>query len=238
MYSKYSLARGENTVVSGCTFADDILQQVDDCWKIKDNKLKRIIWAPHHSILPTDALNYSNFLEVAEPMLELAKKYADKVQFAFKPHPRLLDKLYKLDNWGVKKADSYYQQWAQLPNTMYVSGNYVSLFKYSDAMIHDCSSFTGEYLFTHKPVMYLTKADHLDFMNEFGRLCFEQHYKGNSISDVEAFIQNVVIGGDDFMRTNREQFYKNYLQPPHGRNVAQNMYFEFTREISNHACKA
>ena len=228
IYQKYTFAKENNRVVVGCTFADDLNNASENIeWKNKDKNIKRIIWAPHHSILPSDLLNYSNFLEIAESMLQLAERYKDKIQIAFKPHPRLLDKLYKLEGWGVEKADKYYQAWADGENTMLVSGSYASLFKTSDAMIHDCSSFTGEYLYTGKPVMYLAKEDHLDFMNEFGRLCFEQHYKGRTINDVEWFINEVVIKGNDTMKTRRKQFYRDYLMPPNNRSVAENMYSEF-----------
>lgn len=232
IFQKYTYAKDNNRVVVGCTFADDLKNATDDvAWKNKDKSILRIIWAPHHSILASDLLNYSNFLDIAEPMLKLAKRYKDKIQIAFKPHPRLLDKLYKLEGWGIEKADSYYQAWASGSNTMLVNGSYASLFKSSDAMIHDCSSFTGEYLYTGKPVMYLAKDDHIDFMNAFGRFCFEQHYKGRTIDDVEYFINEVVIKGNDTMKKSREQFYQDYLIPPNNRSVSENMYLEFLDQL-------
>jgi len=91
---------GENIIISGFPLVDDFIdtsRNVKDIWKIKDIFFKRIIWAPHHSIMEGDALNYSNFLTIADKMLKLAEKYKDEVQFAFKPHPRLQDKLYHLE---------------------------------------------------------------------------------------------------------------------------------------------
>ena len=52
--------------------------------------------------------------------------------------------------------------------------------------------------------------------NAFGKQSFEQHYRGHSVEDVENFIQNVVVKGDDPMRVQREQFYEEYLKPKDG----------------------
>lgn len=235
MYAKYSLGKGKNNVVSGCSFADDISNcKEDNTWKDKGTQKYRIIWAPHHSILSSDLLDYSNFLDLAGPMLDLADKYKDMVQFAFKPHPRLIDKLYKTKGWGVEKTNNYYNEWATRPNTMYISGDYASLFKYSDALIHDCGAFTAEYLYAQKPVFYIVKSEssHYLSLNEFGRLCFDQHYKGHSIEDIEAFIENVVIKGNDPLKEGRKSFYHQYLCPPNNRSVAENMYSEFVSLIN------
>ena len=114
---------------------------------------------------------------------------------------------------------------------MFENGSYAALFKSSDAMIHDCSTFTGEYLFTGNPVLYLAKEDHVDYMNEFGLLCFNQHYKGRTIEEVDRFIKEVVINSKDPMKKQREEFYNQYLLPPNNRSVAENMYAEFVNPI-------
>ena len=115
---KYQVNKGENVCVVGHPLADYLIwpkQPLNDAvWKIQDDSLKRVIWAPHHSILKSDALDYSNFLLIAEDMLKLAKEYSDKIQFAFKPHPVLKRKLYVLNEWGQEKTDAYYLNSAAL----------------------------------------------------------------------------------------------------------------------------
>ena len=226
---RYSLAKGKNVVVSGFPLYDQLLSSIPDysIWKNQSNKCRRIIWAPHHSILKDDHLNYSNFLEIAELMLEFAKKYEDKIQIAFKPHPVLKRKLYKYEGWGVERTDYYYNEWATGKNTILADGDYVNLFLTSDAMIHDSSSFSGEYLYTLKPVMYITKADHLDHLEAFGALCYNMHYKGYGMKDVKSFVDEVVIKGNDYMYNQRKNFYVKYLMPPQNQRVADNMFNEF-----------
>ena len=224
---------GRNLVASGYPLADTLLSLdfSEGQWKVQDTKLKRVIWAPHHSILDSDFLNYSNFLEIAEDMLKLTDKYKDTIQFAFKPHPVLKRKLYKLDGWGEEKTDAYYNQWACSENTTLVEGDYVDLFKSSDSLIHDCSTFTAEYLYTKKPVMYLSKPGKIDCFNEFGKKCYEQHYIGHSVADIDRFLQSVVLEGNDTMKEARDCFFSQYLMPPKGKSVAQNMYDEFEKAL-------
>ena len=57
-----------------------------DPWKEQSINKKRIIYAPHHSLSVSNSfISISCFLEVCDFMLELADKYQDKVQIAFKP---------------------------------------------------------------------------------------------------------------------------------------------------------
>ena len=173
---------------------------------------KRIIWAPHHTV---DYLfNFSNFLTYYDFMLELAERYADSVQFAFKPHPVLKFKLINL--WGRERTDAYYQRWASLPNGQLEEGSYNDLFLTSDAMMHDCASFTAEYLYTGHPVMYLVKeGNEAKHWNALGDLCYAQHYKGRNTADIEQFVQSV-IRGDDPLKASRDTFRADVLCPPDG----------------------
>jgi DivIVA domain-containing protein len=63
---------------------------------------------------------------------EFAEKYADRIQWAFKPHPLLRDTLYQHPDWGKERTDAYYGRWESMPNTQLETGAYVELFKQSD----------------------------------------------------------------------------------------------------------
>lgn len=191
-------------------------------WKPQNKKKKRIIWAPHHTIPnANNLLEYSTFIDIADDMLEIAQKYSDDIQIAFKPHPFLLKKLY--DIWGKEKTDSYYQTWAQFTNTQFESGEYCGLFKHSDALIHDCGSFTIEYLYMGNPVMYLSNGkQHTDTLNEYGKAAYESHIIGKSKDDILRFIQDV-IDGKDRLKIERENFMKKYLTIPDTGNASVNI---------------
>lgn len=215
----------ESLVVTGMTLLDD-LRNADlskNPWP--NNKKKKIIWAPHHSIDSLRGFSNSNFERVCIDMLEMATKYQSEIEIAFKPHPILYDRLN--EKWGREKTHDYYTQWNKLPNTIICEGSYVELFAFSDAMIHDCASFTCEYLCTSKPVMFLCKDEHLSppagIGNELGVACFEHHYCGYSIQDIENFIVNVVIEGNDTMKSQRNLFVQEQLFLQNSNTVAENM---------------
>ena len=202
-------------------------------WKVKNRNIKRVIWAPHHSIEGSDHLiKLSTFLLYAEDMLEFKKMYKDKVQFAFKPHPQLKPALYKHQDWGKERTDAYYKEWEEGENSSLVSGEYIDLFKSSDAMIHDSHSFTVEYLYVDKPVMFMTNYDRESQCNVVGKKAFNAHYHGTSREDIISFIEDVVIGGNDTLKEKRENFYNDILVPPNGKSVAENIICEITKALN------
>ena len=214
--TQYQICGDDNVVVVGALGAEKLMQTdyiPHDVWKLQERPKKRIIWAPHHTV---DYLfNFSNFLNYCDDMLQLAEKYQEEAQFAFKPHPVLKFKLINL--WGLEKTEEYYKRWENLSNGQIEQGDYIDLFKTSDAMIHDCGSFTAEYLYTQKPVLFQIRDEKVkDEFNSFGQLCFEKHYHAYTIEETETFIREIVINGNDPKAEEREQFYKQYLYPEDG----------------------
>lgn len=233
---KLAYNKGTNIVVTGYPIEDEFKNHTasyEYIWKQKDPAIKRVIWAPHHSITNSETIDYSTFLEIADSMLELCNKYMGKIQFAFKPHPVLKKKLYLHKSWGKEKTDLYYARWQEMPNSIIAEHDYVDLFLTSDAMIHDCSSFTAEYLYAGNPVMYLSKSNHLSYANEFGKRCYEVHYHGSCISHVYDFIDDVVIGGNDTLKKTRNQFVDEHLSQ-HNTTVAEKIYKEIVALMERH----
>lgn len=224
----------QNIHVVGYPIYDEVqeTEAVGKDWKIKNDSLKRIIWAPHHSIEGSDkAIKLSTFLLFAEDMLEFKNKYKDKVQFAFKPHPQLKPALYKHKDWGKERTDAYYREWEEGENSSFVAGEYIDLFKSSDGMIHDSHSFTVEYLYVDKPVMFMTNYDRESQCNAVGKRAFAAHYHGTSREDIQSFIEDVIIGGKDTMSVKRHQFYQDILVPPNGKSVGENIINEITTAL-------
>lgn len=224
---KLAINKGRNVSIVGYSNADDFLFGIHtDVWKSQERLKKKIIWAPHFTINQNRCFTaHSTFLWIADFMLQLAKEYSDRIQFAFKPHPRLLTELYVNTDWGKEKADAYYKQWETMPNTQFEKGNFVDLFMSSDAMIHDCGSFCAEYHYTQKPVMFISQNidPYRDTFNDFGKKAIDLHYLGKTQADIIDFIENVVLNNNDVRLAERVDFYKKYLLPPNGKKVAENM---------------
>lgn len=225
----YSPIKARNQVVSGYPMYDGFVTRDSDCrdWKRPDDTvMKRVIWAPHHDL---DNPAGASFLKYAELMKTLATRYKEKVQFVFKPHPLLKSRLYGMPEWGSARTDAYYDFWANGENTACVNGDYVDLFLSSDAMIHDCGSFTVEYLYTCKPVMYLPSPGYEERLNEVGADAYGCHYLARCEADIENFLEEVVLNGQDTMEEKRRNFYRQSLVPPNGRLASENI-FEYVRK--------
>ena len=220
---------GKNIRVVGEPMTDAFSSPtVRDPWKPQEWSKKRVIWAPHFSIADGEHLHRDSFTWLSETMFEIARQYQDRIQFAFKPHPRLKSVLYELSDWGKDRTDAYYESWENGSNTQLETGNYIDLFKTSDAMVHDCSSFSVEYHFTEKPVLFLSSdlGDVLDKLNDFGRDAIRAHYQGETAKDITHFLETVVLNGIDPMQIIRKQFREKYLSLPFGESVAKNIYHD------------
>lgn len=216
-----------NMVVTGVPMMDILMKDkkaFQNPWKA--NNKKRIIYAPHHTISTESyksqsPFDYSTFLLYADYILELAQKYRQITQWAFKPHPLLRTKLYKV--WGTERTDAYFNKWHKLDNAIVSEGEYLGLFKHSDAMIHDCGSFKIEYLSTGNPAMYLMKDEQeYDYPNTQTQEAIELHYKAYNKQDIEAFVINVIDGKDE-LRHSRVEYKSKYLTPPYSKYACDNI---------------
>lgn len=206
-----SRIKGKNSIATGYVGTECLLNKSLEntkVWKSTDKNLKKIIWAPHHTLDKDGEFNWSTFEKYHLYMLELAEKYSDRAQFAFKPHPILKSKLEKL--WGEEKTKEYYSKWGTNRTTQLVEDSYEELFKGSDAMLHDCGSFTVEYLFVNKPVCRIMVETYVSNFSEFGNRCLDVHYKAFNEDDIEKFIINVINGTDELKKP-REEFFEKYL---------------------------
>lgn len=220
--------KGVNSIATGLPLVDDFKQGTyASPWKKQTSPCKKIIWAPHWTITEecSSLPCYSNFLTMAEYMLEFAADQKGRMQFAFKPHPWLKRELYEHPDWGKERTDAYYSAWEQGENTQLEQGDYVDLFMTSDAMVHDCSSFCCEYLLTGKPVLFMARNEEKQtaLLNEMSHAAFYSQYLGYSMNDLQNFLLEQVIQGHDPMKSQRTETVEKYLIPPHGRSAAENI---------------
>ena len=201
--------KGLNGIVTGYLKMDKMASIV-----AKSRNRKRILICPHHTVWGWSTLNIGNFLVYHNLFLELPKLYPN-VDFVFRPHPLLFENLLVRKIWSQQQINDYIEKMESYENAVYdTTGDYLEVFVNSDAMIHDCGSFIGEYLYTEKPCCYMLKD--LNQVYEgfvpLGQKCIEQHYKAFNKKDILDFIDKVVIKGDDPMKKRREQFVREELK--------------------------
>lgn len=196
---------------------------------------KLVIYAPHHSMWDKDTLRFSTFEYNYRFMLELAKKYSDKVAWVFKPHPILkvkvmLKGLFK----NAEEWNAYLDEWRSLPDAEVVEeGMYTQLFIDSDAMIFDSVSFMTEYIFADKPALFLTRPE--QYFSRLGKMVKDVHYTadGKDFKAIEDFLCNVVLDGNDTKKDERHRFFEENLDyRKNGCLAAENIFNELCRELS------
>lgn len=211
---KYARNKARNTVISGFP-QFDLLTDVSkvNIWKPQHKKLKKIIWAPHWTIrdFQNSTHNWACFLDYYEVFLKIAIEFRAEIQLAMKPHPFLRSVLEREDLWGVEKTNEYFNKWNQINNCQIADGDYIDLFKDSDAMIHDSGGFMAEYLVLNKPIGYtLNDRNIQDDLNEIGQELINNHYIINNEEELQNFIINVITDNDE-LKIERNNFIKNNL---------------------------
>lgn len=206
----YQPIRGRNSMVTGYAKMDKLYTASIDTNK----KRKRIIICPHHTVLNWKPLDISNFEKYAELFISLPKDFPE-VDFIFRPHPLLFTNMLNSKKWSPNDLDDYMCRLLSSSNMTYdQSGDYFSVFKNSDGMIHDCSSFIGEYLFTEKPCCYMLKDKNQLWQtySRLGQKCLNNYYLAFSKDDIYHFIQYVILKDEDPMRIKRVRFAENVLK--------------------------
>ena len=228
--------KGKNVYITGAPKLDlffDPSYIPKDVWKKQTARKKRIIWAPHHEDkTPNWMYQFDAFYEIADIMLDIADYYQDCVQFAFKPHPMLKEKLYI--RWGKENTDSYYQKWKEKDNCQLEEGEFEDLFILSDAMILDSISFIAEYTAVNKPALFTIGRNSRVFLNEYGKKNFEVLYKAkeNLKEEIYHFIDDVVLNGNDSKSCERMAFINAYLKAPNNRTASQNIFDNICKIIN------
>ena len=180
-------------------------------WKIVHPKAKKIIWAPHHSIVNNGPL-FATFQWNYKFMYEFAKAHPE-TSWIVKAHTHLPKKVIVSKLFpNIESYKEYIQKWEDLPNAqVYMGAYYQSIFATSDGMIQDCGSFIAEYQYVDKPMIYLTR-DTQKF-NELGNEILKASYTvdGQDLDAIAAMIQRVFIEGDDYKAAERKAVFEKYL---------------------------
>ena len=211
-YKKYGRCNGINAVLTGYAKMDRLSEYMATK---KENKRKRIIIAPHHSVDGgmNKMLALSNFEKYADLFLELPLKYPE-IDFIFRPHPVLFPTLKNSSKWGEAKVENYINKLKSYKNVIYsTEGDYLEIFANSDGIIQDSGSFLVEYFYTGKPCCYMlkTKKDIKEKFNTLGIKCLENVYIAYEKQDILDFIDNIIINDNDILKEKRNNIMKEIM---------------------------
>ena len=219
-YEEYSYRKGENGELTGYIKMDDMADV-----KEETRKRKRILLALHHSVDGgyNNILSLANFVRYYEYFESLPDRYP-QIDFIYRPHPFLFESLRMAKGWDEHKRDEYIRKMKAKPNVIWSDqGNYFKEFVNSDACIQDCGSFLVEYMYTGKPCCYMLKSEE-DIERKFaplGKKCLEQCYISYTTKQIDDFIENVVVKGNDDKMEGRKEFMSQVMvNYPHAADKA------------------
>ena len=204
-YAKHSILKGINAVKVGYVKMDALADI-----KTESHVRKRILIALHHSVDGgmNKKLSLANFVRYADYFMQLPDRYPE-IDFVFRPHPFLFKVIARPEIWGKARVEGYVERLRKKPNVIWSDdGDYFREFAESDGCIQDCGSYLVEYLYTGKPCCYMLKSQE-DVESKFaplGRKCLGHCYIAYDTNAMDAFVRDVIIGGNDPKREGREAF--------------------------------
>ena len=215
---EYSFIGNSNMVFSGYPKMDTLLMKkhtydASMIWKIPEGQtpdsVKKIIYAPHHSLPGTSKILLATFMENWKFMYSLAKNNPT-ISWIIRPHPQLGNRCERAGLMSEADYQNYLSMWNSLPNAKVCQyGGYFDIFETSDAMIMDCGSFLAEYLYVNKPLLFLL-TEHTTF-NPLGQECINcyETAMGNDFNAIEKFVNSIKNNEADPKSQLREDVFNN-----------------------------
>ena len=178
-------------------------RQFDHLWKGKNTK--RIIWAPHCSLLWNGSNpGFSTILNNLDYICEIFRQNKN-LECVLRMHPFLEDALIRnqvFDETSLKQ----FLDFIDLQPNMRVdkSDNYFDLFVSSNAMITDGVSFLAEYALTKKPLLNTINNDGPS-LNLLGESLRSNLYTAINNEEIKNFIHDVILNENDHMFETRSK---------------------------------
>ncbi len=184
-YVNDQIIKGRNVVLAGYSKMDTLIQ-----YPVSKSNRKRILISPHHSIIRTD-IPLSNFLEFYNLILRLPDLFPD-IDFVFRPHPLLFPIMINEGIWSKERVNQYLTDLQSKGVVYSTEGDYLKVFAECDAIVHDCGSFTVEWLFTGKPGCYVyNKNLNEDYLTTLMKNALTSYTIAKSENDILNFIRQI-----------------------------------------------
>jgi hypothetical protein len=185
----FALTQRGNTHVHfvGSTKLDELVVDYKEAGAAVAGVSKTLLWAPHHSY-SKHWLNFGNFPQVKEEMLEWAAAHTDW-KIILRPHPFLFGTLIDRNILSATELESWLHWWNALPNTSIdVSSSSAQVFARATHILTDGISYLAEWpLATGKPAIFLEHQGHWEF-SPMGELAAATAHKISMIGELDGAI--------------------------------------------------
>jgi hypothetical protein len=185
----FALTQRGNTHVHfvGSTKLDELVVDYKEAGAGVAGVSKTLLWAPHHSY-SKHWLNFGNFPQVKEEMLEWAGAHTDW-KIILRPHPFLFGTLIDRNILSATELESWLNWWNALPNTSIdVSSSSAQVFSRATHILTDGISYLAEWpLATGKPAIFLEHDGHWEF-SPMGELAAATAHKISMIGELDGAI--------------------------------------------------
>ncbi|MEP7322452.1 MAG: CDP-glycerol glycerophosphotransferase family protein [Saprospiraceae bacterium] len=159
----------------------------------------KIIYSPHHSLT-----GWSTFLLHSENIRQLVQENQD-CYLVCRPHPGLME---KLKNENLMSQDAFRSMFVDDRCYLYEGDDYYGLFRWSDMLISDASSFLGEYAPSQNPIIYLHRDDGWELDESIRDDFFNSCYVARSKDEVTTFFEQLKNGVDP-KKSERKRYQEN-----------------------------
>ena len=185
----FALTQRGNTHVHfvGSTKLDELIADYKTAASEVGEVSKTLLWAPHHSY-SRHWLNFGNFAQVKEEMLEWAGAHSDW-RVILRPHPFLFGTLVDRGLLSSAELESWLNWWNALPNTSIdATSSSAQVFAKASHVLTDGISYLAEWpLAVGKPAIFLEHPGHWEF-SPMGELAAATAHKITMIGELEGAI--------------------------------------------------
>ena len=218
---EYGFRNGENIAVWGHPKVDyhraDKMYSIPVEWGNKINGRRVLLWCPDY-INPHGSESISTWFDFSEIVFSQMEKHKDIV-LLWRPHPLFFESL--INNYMTQEDLNRFlaEKTAKENIVLDQSEDCRVAFAISDGMICDGTTFFVEYLLTGKPLMLTTKKLESIYYGEKLRGSISI---GESVEDIEKFINDFAVGRDS-KREARRELQQNIFFFPEGKSVGENI---------------
>ena len=190
----FALTQRGNTHVHfvGSTKLDELITDFKTALDGMGGIAKTLLWAPHHSY-SSHWLNFGNFAQVKEEMLEWASNHSDW-NVILRPHPFLFGTLVDRKILSQAELDDWLGWWKALPNTSVDSvSSSAQIFAKADYVLTDGISYLAEWpIAVGRPAIFLENPGHWEF-SPLGEVAAATAHKISMIGELDGAIAMIDI---------------------------------------------